>query len=880
MSYTVYEIGSNLSLPFNNKYFEKIPLVARGRSGASWDSYRLAFKSVGTQLVGGIQQSAIIVPRFDWASARQHIYFAATYDGYTEEDNPNNQVTGVPVEIYTPTEMLAWPIDIELPPSGGGVKNYIDYTEEIKSTLFIRHVFGESPSLNSDYDGSPAGTYNSSYLTITPKTVFVYVPSRMDTEHSLFVSTYTPPTSPSDVTATSKHVLTVDDGYIFNGWKTTQEGTTPYEFPEGVIVSEDGMTIEYPWGLLTGNVTIWADVSIESYALVANTYLDFGGTVTIETDPDDGEKYTFNSIVSIYATSDSGFKLSGWILIEGGVTTNILEGEEGFSNPIEVVMDSDKEITAVFSEIVYDIKIDTPLIGKGSIERKVYSPEGDSEYPVGGVVAGTVVKLTASVIDGNNDYFAGWYLKQTDVKVDSGEVFLVTVREDMEYVAKFGGTATVTVPVQRIGQDPGAELINASAGVSPPAPANLLPASTYQFVYGEPVRLIAVSGEHAIFSGWYDIYTASYQSAQRTDLTEDCEFSPTDSFTITAVFSYSSMKNYIKMTNSGADSYGVLLLSSGNVFREISSAEFSSSLDDRYGVVGGMGTLNPELPDMQTGTDRFVELDGSGQCTIRVSLLIEGTVLFSRWMIAQVIPKTGGGYEVSTKTDLSSNNPTTINVFSDCVIYAEYTSSDPSKIIVNYDSGSDRSMGEISISPIGQNFLKGPPIQGDYFFGNSISVIANPANGYKLDGWYSSEGALISSDTEYTFTVESGGSLITLLARFEQDSNAIYEWEGDTTRNKLLEWESKRFKSSVPFNPVCTRVYADKYADTTKLKVRSGTSPEVDGNSREAVIVIRSQDVRRLPIMRPEKYTSVEIQSASTVTEISVSTSMEGLLNG
>ena len=139
---------------------------------------------------------------------------------------------------------------------------------------------------------------------------------------------------------------------------------------------------------------------------------------------------------------------------------------------------------------------------------------------------------------------------------------------------------------------------------------------------------------------------------------------------------------------------------------------------------------------------------------------------------------------------------------------------------------------------------------------------------------------MISSDTEYTFTVESGGSLITLLARFEQDSNAIYEWEGDTTRNKLLEWESKRFKSSVPFNPVCTRVYADKYADTTKLKVRSGTSPEVDGNSREAVIVIRSQDVRRLPIMRPEKYTSVEIQSASTVTEISVSTSMEGLLNG
>ena len=61
--------------------------------------------------------------------------------------------------------------------------------------------------------------------------------------------------------------------------------------------------------------------------------------------------------------------------------------------------------------------------------------------------------------------------------------------------------------------------------------------------------------------------------------------------------------------------------------------------------------------------------------------------------------------------------------FSDCVIYAEYTSSDPSKIIVNYDSGSDRSMGEISISPIGQNFLKGPPIQGDYFLETAFLLL-------------------------------------------------------------------------------------------------------------------------------------------------------------
>lgn len=59
---------------------------------------------------------------------------------------------------------------------------------------------------------------------------------------------------------------------------------------------------------------------------------------------------------------------------------------------------------------------------------------------------------------------------------------------------------------------------------------------------------------------------------------------------------------------------------------------------------------------------------------------------------------------------------------------------------------------------------------GTYNKGDSCTVVANPANGFKFDGWYNASNNKITSDARYTFTVNES---MTLTARFAQNSIRI-----------------------------------------------------------------------------------------------------------
>jgi hypothetical protein len=527
-------------------------------------------------------------------------------------------------------------------------------------------------------------------------------------------------------------------------------------------------------------------------------------------------------------------------------------------------------------------EIDNASLTKGTVARVVYdiATQVETEYLETGVDVGQYVKLTATVTDSGNDHFVGWFGNTTS----TDNPLIVLASETLTYTAKFGGTATISAPRAKYNQSPVAEVANASAGASS-TDGYQVPVATYLFTYGETIRLRAISGADAFFAGWYDVYTTSSQSLQRMDLSADCEYTPTATFTLVPVFSRTAMPFYIKMTNSGATSYGSLLLSSiGKSVTEISKTVFNDDIDLRYGADGGLHTLVLELFDNDNGLDRYVVLGGSDLCVIKVRLLTE-SVTFKKWQVSQINPVFDvngdpAGYASTTPVDLSTSNETEIEIASDCILYALYNSDEATKIIVDYETGSNATMGNVLLSPVGDNYLEGPPAQGDYFEGSDVSATAEPMNGFKFVGWYNSAGSLISALGEYTFTVESGGALVTLLARFEQEDDAIYEWEGDTATSKLATWKSKRYLSTVPFNPACARVYADGYDSSTSLSVKVGTSPNVEQNSNSASIVVASEAVRRLPQMRPEKYIEIEVKSAFPVTEVAVSTSMEGLLNG
>jgi hypothetical protein len=109
---------------------------------------------------------------------------------------------------------------------------------------------------------------------------------------------------------------------------------------------------------------------------------------------------------------------------------------------------------------------------------------------------------------------------------------------------------------------------------------------------------------------------------------------------------------------------------------------------------------------------------------------------------------------------------------------------------------------------------------------------------------------------------------------FIKDDN-IVAWE-DGTENKILIWRSKRIQTDKPLNFSSAQIYSDGYP--VKLSIDMSSSPDkptIDANHVD--ISVTTQKARRLPIRRPEKYIEIEVECDNEITDISISTSMEGL---
>lgn len=183
---------------------------------------------------------------------------------------------------------------------------------------------------------------------------------------------------------------------------------------------------------------------------------------------------------------------------------------------------------------------------------------------------------------------------------------------------------------------------------------------------------------------------------------------------------------------------------------------------------------------------------------------------------------------------------------------------DNGEIIVEGDDASTDGNGVVTVNRLQQK---------------TITVRVRAKNGYEFVGWYENEsriGDAVSKDVESTFTITNQK---TYYAFFERNRHAIFEWEG-TKVNKMMEWRSKVYASPVPFNPSAARVDARGYG--VELEVGMYSSP--DGNpTRKAEIVVKNQDARRLPTLRPERYMQVCVKNDAEVDAVIVGTSMKGL---
>lgn len=160
--------------------------------------------------------------------------------------------------------------------------------------------------------------------------------------------------------------------------------------------------------------------------------------------------------------------------------------------------------------------------------------------------------------------------------------------------------------------------------------------------------------------------------------------------------------------------------------------------------------------------------------------------------------------------------------------------------------------------------------------GGSVTVNAVPLNGYRFDGWYVDEQRIDSAGSSYSFVPTAS---IALQARFAEDVAAIFLWEG-SDEPKRMTWTSKVYVTPRPFDPVAARVDAAGYP--VDLTVRTYSSPDKANQlpvrdhelTSQNPLAVQSQDGRRLPRMRPERYLRVSVESYHEVDAVVVGTNM------
>ena len=762
----------------------------------------------------------------------------------------------------------------------GSVKLYIDGTEQTATTelsveegktlrivaatewfcLFPNWTINSSNVSYADYtfvmptaDCSAVANFNvrdSFTLSIAKEnptfgTVSLYRSSNIllatDTGSSLVETAY------EGVEYTLKATLADSRLYRFLGWYNASnelisaDASTTLTVADAAATSITAKFDNNPNYTLSVNVSDGNDYAAENPAEVA------GNTVEISTAADfDGppESWLSNTDVSILATPVAGWSLAGWFL-DG--TVDVTYDEVPPDNPLIINLASNSVLTAHFSINTYqvDVEMDADSADHGSVSVS-YTPTG-GEAQTGSpltVTHGDTLTFTATPDSGYT--FEGWY--KDGVKVDGATATYTTpaIVGACAYTCKL--TAVVSITAEASG-DGAVGFLDADGSAIVVQPNNGV--YSLDVVLGESVRVSASSaGGSDYFQKWFT--TGDATKSPLAGFSSDTTFEVTETTAITALFSVTPVTRFLMVTN-GTDGLGMGTVSS-SAGTAITRAAFAT------GVGSSLGTIPAEI----TG-DKFYSFDSIA--TTLVGCTPASGKVFVKWQIMRA--------GESSFTDYSTDISAQLVMSSDCIVRAVYQTASPLLIKAAYATGSNSTFGALLIEPEGTSPVSTASYESAYFVqGNEVTVNAIPENGYVFLGWYGSaaaSGAAISTSASYTFTVSTTA---TLYAKFAQDDNAVYKWEGGTA-SKMIEWRSKRYVSNKPFNPSSAKVYATVYPVALSLYMCG--SPDVPSTTPKVEVSVRNQDGRRLPMARPEKYIEIGVKASGEVSEVAVATSMEGL---
>lgn len=216
--------------------------------------------------------------------------------------------------------------------------------------------------------------------------------------------------------------------------------------------------------------------------------------------------------------------------------------------------------------------------------------------------------------------------------------------------------------------------------------------------------------------------------------------------------------------------------------------------------------------------------------------------------------------------DVISNSDIEFNVY--------YGSEGDASISVNFVVGNNWTMGKLALNEFysEQDSL---PLNVVTEKKSYVRLVAEPKNGYMFVGWFLNKSGLgtpFSTNASYDLRVTSNKEIY---AKFSRDFNALYKWEG-ASDGKMMEWRSKTYEAERPFCPSACRVDTLGYP-LNVLEVGMFSAPQSSAVSKIVLSNIKTQQSRRLPVSRAERFMQISVRNNHEVDAIIVGTSMGGL---
>lgn len=569
--------------------------------------------------------------------------------------------------------------------------------------------------------------------------------------------------------------------------------------------------------------------------------------------------------ITFTAAAASGWQIAGWYIADAdGVATGTLV--DSGENPVTFTLAYNAVVTANFTRI--------PQTATAALQP-YGDPRGDASVAYGGVSGASVsvpygesAEFSATADAGY--IFAGWFAGYPDATpISTANPYSVAVTANTTLMAKFKATVTVTAAHGGTADSTGTVNIALNTGNVPTNPGAT---DSRQVLVMWGVTIYAIGTAGSVFDAWYLTSDTGFENPLSGYSAEQNILTVTENMALTARFvgasdietRYLAILNYDNNEAEYSPLLGILASSGGTEITQSAWEEFTGT---------------PASTGSGTAGNKFYTFTGSVSTTL--SALPNSALGFLQWRSSYLIPivptpETGNPqFTASSPVVIGTSPSITFVTNRHYIVTADWGAPVAVDVSVRYADGCDESNGGFTVTPVtAERIAVQGGVTDQYVQGSAVTMTADVGNGYEFAGWYYDRAAtsLASALPSFTHTVIAPAEFY---AKFKQDSDAIYLWEGGT-ENKKFFWRSKRYKATNPFNPAAAMVYGDAYPVTLNLYMSS--SPDAPATTVATVAVAaRNQNGFRLPAARSEKYLEIEVGSTADVSEVTVSTSMGGL---